>query len=56
MLRPFYKPPGRADRRGKLVQVHLLLTPEERDKLAKLTHKRKQTAADVVRDLLREAR
>lgn len=46
----------RAVRGLKRKQFHILLTEEEYAKLAKLTHSRKQQAANVVRDLIMAAK
>ena len=50
----FYRT-GRRRNVGEHKQFHLLLDPEDYAKLAKLSHKMKLTAADVVRALVRSA-
>jgi len=52
----FYTSPDRGKRGVERSPFHIRLTLEERAKLAKLTHKHKLSAADVVRMLIEEAR
>ncbi len=51
----FYASETRGVRGVERTQFHMLLAKEEREKLTRLTHKHKMSAADVVRFLIIEA-
>ena len=51
----FYSSDKRGVRGVERSQFHMLLAKEERDKLTRLTHKHKMSAADVIRHLIIEA-
>lgn len=56
MKKAYYSDGTRAERRTDRVQFHVALTKEEREKLVILSHKKKMSAANVVRDLISKAR
>ncbi len=51
----FFATKTRSARGVKRSPLHVLLTKEERSQLVQLSHKRKLSAADVVRTLIKEA-
>ncbi len=52
----FYATGKRGPRGLKRSPLHVLITPDERTKLVKLTHAMKCSAADVVRALISKAK
>lgn len=54
-MKSFYAPKNRGPRGVKRVALHMLMEEDTRQKLVRLTHKRKQSASDVVRELIAKA-
>jgi hypothetical protein len=56
MAKSYYQPSTRADRSVPRKTFHVLLSEEEREKLVKLSHKWKLSAADTFRKVLSRVR
>ena len=55
-MKKYYQPATRADRSVPRKTFHILLSDEEREKLVKLSHKWKLSAADTFRKVLARVR